>query len=110
MPTDACSAPGARRWRSGLLAALAFTRMATVATPAGAEPGARQVPLPPGLASVWRVDGRKVDAYSAAWSLAAFSTDGRLVGVADDGGTRVYDASDGRLVRVLPAPYSTGQF
>jgi hypothetical protein len=81
-----------------------------VAVPADAEPGARQVPLPPGLASVWRVDGRNVDAYSAAWSLVAFSTDGKLVGVSDDGGTRVYDAGDGRLVRMFPAPYSTGQF
>ena len=108
--TDACSAPGARRWRRGALAALAFTCIASVASSAGAEPGARQVALPPGLASVWRVDGRKVDAYSAAWSLAAFSTDGKLVGVSDDGGTRVYDASDGRLLRMIPAPYSTGQF
>jgi hypothetical protein len=84
--------------------------MAGIVVPAGAEPGPRHVLLPPGLASVWRVDGRKVDAYSAAWSLAAFSTDGKLVGVADDGGTRIYDASDGHLVRMLPAPYSTGQF
>jgi len=98
-----------------LLAAPAFTftlilAVAGVVAPAGAEPGPRQVPLPPGLASVWRVDGRKVDTFSAAWSLATFSTDGKLVGVADDGGARVYDASDGRLVRMVPAPYSTGQF
>jgi hypothetical protein len=109
----ALNAPGARRWRSGSLAALAVTivwAIAGVGTPAAAEPGARQVPLPPGLASVWRIDGRKVDGYSAGWSLATFSTDGKLVGVADDGGTRIYDASDGRLVRMLPAPYSTGQF
>jgi len=94
----------------GLVAALATLACLAGVVPAGAEPGARQVPLPPGLASVWRVDGRKVDAYSAAWSLAAFSTDGKLVGVADDGGTRIYDASDGHLVRMLAAPYSTGQF
>ena len=106
-PADVSSARGARRWRSGALAALAFMWLAA---PAGAEPGARQVPLPPGLASVWRVDGRKVDAYGGAWSLAAFSTDGELVGISDDGGTRVYRASDGRLVRMFPAPYSTGQF
>ncbi|HEX7237002.1 MAG TPA: hypothetical protein VF405_08585 [Gammaproteobacteria bacterium] len=106
VPTDA----GARR-RSGFVAALAaLACIAGAPKPAGAEPGARQVPLPLGLASVWRIDGRKVDAYSAAWSLAAFSTDGKLVGVADDGGTRIYDASDGHLVRMLPAPYSTGQF
>jgi hypothetical protein len=107
------NAHGARWWRSGLLAALAVACvLATIgiATPAAAEPAARQVPLPPGLASVWRVDGRKADGYSAGWSLATFSTDGKLVGVADDGGTRVYDARDGRLVRMLPAPYSTGQF
>jgi len=115
VPAVALNAPGARRWRGGLLAALAFTftlilAVAGVVAPAGAEPGPRQVPLPPGLASVWRVDGRKVDTFSAAWSLAAFSTDGKLVGVADDGGARVYDASDGRLVRMVPAPYSTGQF
>ena len=110
VPIDACSASGARRWRSGLAAALTLACIAGTPAPAGAEPGARQVPLPLGLASVWRVDGRKVDAYSAAWSLAAFSTDGKLVGVADDGGTRIYDAGDGHLVRMLAAPYSTGQF
>ena len=113
VPAVALNARGARRWRSGLLAALTFTlavAAAGVVTPARAEPGPRQVPLPPGLAGVWRVDGRKVDAYSAAWSLAAFSTDGKFVGVADDGGARIYDANDGRLVRMLPAPYSTGQF
>jgi WD40 repeat protein len=92
-----------------LLAALAFACVAAIGARAGADPGARQVPLPPGLASVWRVDGRKVDAYSPAWSLAAFSTDGKLVGVSDEGGTRVYDASDGRLVRMFPGPYSLGQ-
>jgi hypothetical protein len=102
-----CSAPGARRWRNGALAAVALIWLVA---PAGAEPGARQVPLPPGLASVWRVDGRKVDSYAGAWSLAAFSTDGKLVGISDDGGTRIYSASDGRLLRMLPAPYSTGQF
>ena len=109
----ALEAHGAPRQRSGLLAALAFTcalAAGSVAISAAAEPGARQVPLPPGLASLWRVDGRKADGYSAGWSLATFSTDGKLVGVADDGGTRIYDASDGRLVRMLPAPYSTGQF
>ena len=66
--------------------------------------------MPPGLAGVWRVDGRKIDAYGGAWSLAAFSTDGELVGISDDRGTRVYRASDGGLVRMFPAPYSTGQF
>ena len=106
---DACGARGARRWRSGLSAALAFASVVAIAVSAGAEPGARQMPLPPGLASVWHVDGRKVDAYSPAWSLAAFSTDGRLVGISDEGGTRVYDASDGRLVRMFPGPYSMGQ-
>ena len=88
----ALNAPGARRWRSGSLAALAVTivwAIAGVGTLAAADPGARQVPLPPGLASVWRVDGRKADEYSAGWSLATFSTDGKLVGVADDGGTRI---------------------
>jgi hypothetical protein len=67
------------------------------------------VPLPPGLASVWRVDGRKVDSRAAAWAAVAFSTDGTLVGVSDDGGTRLYRADDGRLVRAFPAPFSTGQ-
>ena len=98
------------RRRSGFITALASTCLVAIAAPAAAEPGARQVPLPAGLASVWRVDGRKVGEYSAAWSLAAFSTDGKLVGVSDDGGTRVYDAGSGRLVRMFPAPYSTGQF
>ena len=67
-------------------------------------------PLPPGLASVWRVDGRKLDEHAAAWSLAAFSTDGTLVGVSNDGGTRIYRASDGRLAHMFPAPLATGQF
>jgi len=106
-PADVSSAPGARRWRGGALAALALM---SVAVPAGAEPGASQVPLPLGLAGVWRVDGRKIDAYGGAWSLAAFSTDGELVGISDDRGTRVYRASDGGLVRMFAAPYSTGQF
>jgi hypothetical protein len=66
-------------------------------------------PLPPGLASVWRIDGRKVDTRASAWSLAAFSTDGALAGVTDEGGTRIYRASDGRLLRMFPAPFSTGQ-
>lgn len=70
----------------------------------------RPLPLPPGLASIWRVDGRKLDDRASAWSLATFSTDGKLVGVSDDGGTRVYRASDGRLLRMFPAPFSTGQF
>jgi hypothetical protein len=108
-PTDACSARGARRRRRGLAAALTLACLAGIVAPAGAEPGARQVPLPPGLASVWRVDGRSVNSHSAAWSLAAFSTDGKLVGVSNEGGTRVYDAGDGRLVRMFAAPYSTGQ-
>jgi len=75
-----------------------------------AEQGTRPPPLPPGLASVWRVDGRKLDARASAWSLAAFSMDGQLVGVSDDSSTRIYRASDGRLVRVFPPPFSTGQF
>jgi hypothetical protein len=104
---DASCAPGARWWRSAALATLALI---CFASPASAEPGAGQVPLPPGLASVWRVDGRKADARGGAWSLAAFSTDGELVGISDERGTRVYRAGDGRLVRMLPAPYSTGQF
>jgi hypothetical protein len=67
-------------------------------------------PLPPGLASVWRVDGRKLDADAAAWSLAAFSTDGNLVGISNDSGTRVYRASDGHLAQMFPAPLTMGQF
>jgi hypothetical protein len=97
----------ARRWCSAALGAFALLAAGIAAA---AEPGARQVPLPPGLASVWRVDGRNVDARAGAWSLAAFSTDGKLVGIGDDGGTRVYRASDGQLVRMFPAPFATGQF
>lgn len=103
-------AGGARRWRGARPAAfvLAFLAAVGAVDAAGAEPAAREVPLPPGLASVWRVDGRKVDAR--AWSLAAFSTDGKLVGISDDRGTRIYRAADGRVVRAFPAPFSTGQF
>jgi hypothetical protein len=75
-----------------------------------AEYGAQTLPLPPGLASVWRVDGRKVDSRASAWSLAAFSTDGSLAGVSDESGTRIYRASDGSLVRMFPPPFSMGQF
>jgi hypothetical protein len=71
---------------------------------------AREPRLPPGLAALWRVDGRKLDARDSAWSIAAFSNDGELVGISDDSGTRIYRADDGRLVRVLPPPFSTGQF
>jgi len=56
------------------------------------------------------MDGRKLDAHASAWSLAAFSTDGKLVGVSDESGTRIYRASDGRVVRMLSPPFSTGQF
>jgi hypothetical protein len=69
----------------------------------------RQLSLPPGLAGVWRVDGRKVADRSSAWSLAAFSTDAKLVGVSDEGGTRIYRASDGQIERMIPAPFLTGQ-
>ena len=101
------SATGVRRGASGALGLLALLCFAVPA--AAAEPGARE-PLPPGLASVWRVDGRKVDPFTGVWALAAFSTDGKLVGVADDGGVRVYRAVDGAIVGMVPAPYSTGQF
>ena len=84
--------------------------LTAAATAAAAEPSTRQVPLPPGLASVWRVDGRMLDSRAAAWSTVAFSTDGKLVGVSDDRGTRVYRAGDGGLVRSFPAPFSMGQF
>ncbi len=77
------------------------------ATAAGAEMSA---PLPPGLAAVWRIDGRKLGAHDSAWSLAAFSTDGTLVGISDEGGTRIYRARDGALVRMFAPPFSTGQF
>ena len=98
----------ARRRRTASLAVLAAaTSLPCLAQ--WAESRAAQ-PLPPGLASVWRVDGRKLDAHAAAWSLAAFSTDGTLVGVSNDGGTRIYRASDGRLAHMFPAPLATGQF
>jgi hypothetical protein len=104
---------------AGVLATLFAAAWPAAAQPAAAQPAAAQLPvsptarrglpLPPGLASVWRIDGRRVADRSSAWSLAAFSTDGELVGVSDEGGTRVYRASDGRLVRMIPAPIATGQ-
>jgi hypothetical protein len=111
-----------RRFRSGVGAPVRRCLVAAAAAALlyAAMPGAAQTflttaarkppPLPPGLASVWRVDGRKLDDRSSAWSLAAFSTDGKLVGVSDDSGTRIYRASDGRLLRMLPPPFSVGQF
>ncbi len=72
-------------------------------------PVSRAPPLPPGLSAVWRIDGRKLPANASAWSVAAFSTDGALVGVSDETGTRVYRAGDGMLVRQLSPPFATGQ-
>ena len=97
------------------LATLASVELPSAAQSFAAQGATRELSsslgsLPPGLASVWRVNGRKVGDRASSWSLAAFSTDGKLVGVADDGGTRVYRASDGRLLRMFPAPFSTGQF
>jgi hypothetical protein len=97
------------RFRWPALAAL----VAGLAPPCLAQTGEYGVQagsLPPGLASVWRIEGRKLDARASAWSLAAFSTDGALAGVSDEGGTRVYSTNDGRLVRMLPPPFSIGQF
>jgi WD40 repeat protein len=68
------------------------------------------VPLPPGLTAVWRVEGRKLDAHDSAWSVSAFSTDGSLLGISDDTGTRLYRARDGALVRMLPPPFAVGQY
>ena len=78
------------------------------ATVAGAAE--TSVPLPPGLTAVWRIDGRKLEAHASAWSIAAFSTDGTLVGIGDESGTRIYRARDGALVRMFAPPFSTGQF
>lgn len=98
----------AASFRRGAPAA-ALALLSTLATPAFAQAyGA--APLPLGLTAIWRVEGRPANGYGAAWSLLAFSNDGALVGVADDAGTRVYDASDGGLRQTVPAPASTGQF
>lgn len=105
--TDVLGAHGARRRCRGALAAFV---LACVASCAAAETREHDIPLPPGLASVWVVDGRSLDSRATAWSAAAFSSDGRFVGTADDGGTRVYRASDGALVRMFPAGFSTGQY
>lgn len=98
---------------SRCVVAAAMVALCAATLPAAAQtsvaPAARRAQLPPGLASIWRVDGRRVADRSSAWSLAAFSTDGTLVGVSDEGSTRVYRASDGQLARMLPAPMSTGQ-
>ena len=91
---------------------LVFAALATVPSGAQTSPDdeAREPRLPPGLAAVWRVDGRKLGPRDSAWSVAAFSTDGKLAGISDDSGTRVFRVRDGALVRMLPAPFSTGQF
>ena len=102
---------GARVRRVVIAALAAASTFAGASAGAQTVPGAaRQLPLPPGLASVWRVTGRSVTDRASAWSLAAFSTDGKVVGVSDDSGTRVYNAIDGSLLRMFPAPLSTGQF
>jgi hypothetical protein len=100
----------ARALAFAALAAFAGVALSSAAQSSVGPGVTRDSALPPGLASVWRVSGRKVDDRASAWSLAAFSTDGKLVGVADEGGMRVYRALDGRLLRMYPAPFSTGQF
>ena len=91
---------------------LVLAALTTVPSAAQTSPDdeAREPRVPSGLAAVWRVDGRKLDQRDSAWSVAAFSTDGKLVGISDDSGTRVFRVRDGALVRMLPAPFSTGQF
>lgn len=92
-----------------LLAALVLIAAQPAVAHAWSDDGADAPPLPAGLAAVWRVDGRKLAARASAWSIAAFSSDAAFVGVADENGTRIYRVRDGRVVRTLPAPFSTGQ-
>jgi hypothetical protein len=98
-------AAGAIVWLLGFLLALAAPNARVAAQSAALD----ATPLPPGLASVWRVDGRRLDASASAWSLAAFAPNGALVAVGDATGTRVYRASDGRVERMLPAASATSQ-
>jgi hypothetical protein len=114
-------APGRARSYVGAAVQRAFAVVLLLGFASGTSPSAAQSfgapaaareppsPGPPGLASVWRVNGRNVNDRASAWSLAAFSTDGTLVGISDEGGTRVYRANDGQLLRLFPAPFSTGQ-
>lgn len=77
--------------------ALAASALAPRATPAQAGTGV----APAGLSVVWSAPGRKLHGEIGAWSIAAFSTDGKLVAVGDETGVRVLRASDGTFVRKI---------
>lgn len=78
-------------------AALAAGALASLDAPAQTAKGAG----PAGLASVWSIPGRRLHNEIGAWSIAAFSTDGKLVAIGDETGVRVLRASDGAFVRKL---------
>jgi hypothetical protein len=86
-----------RRVRGLACAALAACALAPGETPAQATNGG----APAGLSAVWSAPGRKLHAEIGAWSIAAFSTDGKLVAIGDETGVRVLRASDGAFVRKL---------
>jgi hypothetical protein len=98
-----------RALRAALTAAAAL--VAAAALPSAAQTVASaDGSAPPGLAVVWRTESRKLESRASAWSVDAFSVDGALVGISDETGTRILRASDGVLLRMLPAPFATGQF
>lgn len=97
-----------RRARAGFVSLSIAVGQLAFGQPAGERAG-QAASIPAGLAAVWRVDGRRVDSRASAWGVSTFSTDGRYVGISDDSGTRIYRADDGRLLRMLPASFVTGQ-
>ena len=86
-----------------LRAACGSARIAAATTAAVASCAAAQAEtagdLPLGLSTVWRISGRTLHDQISAWAIDAFSTDGKLVAIADATGVRIVRAGDGVLVR-----------
>lgn len=93
----------ARHRLLGSIAALAACALAHTQAAADAQAGA----APPGLAVLWAAPERLLPDRRFASSIAAFSSDGELVAVADAGGVQMFRTRDGALVRALAWGYET---
>jgi hypothetical protein len=81
------------------MSALPSSGGAQTALPSSLPAQAGDTPL--GLSIVWRAAGRKLHDEISAWSVDAFSTDGKLVAIGDATGVRILRARDGASVRKL---------
>jgi WD40 repeat protein len=82
-------------------AALAVLALAYARSAAAQPSGADRPVTPAGLEVVWQVPGRRLRDEIAAWSIDAFSTDGKLLAVGDATGVRILRTGDGSAVRKL---------